>query len=574
MEDFAMADGSPLTRDWDLSELGFVWRQCEGWAGTPVSCRDPGQSTDRVSLSCLGGETSPQGKENENLKAETPTGLHKCMIASARRMSRDSPAPTNPSAHQINHDPDEEEESKHPGNHQSPENSQKFLTGALRSRFLDGRIPSQTNAHCSSVPTGDQSLSYIHGLPRRKLRAWSLEQMARGSSDQPEDFGQRPSGTTREDAFLLALVRRELHARPLSSSLLEKLQKELKTLDPISSGFLLQSQLSRLFLRHEVPLQLPTVKVLCQRFSKRDSPEMVSYGKLLWFLKAAASDDPQQTQRDVGSNEGKSQGYHDHGQSTAPQGASSQSEVSKSLSEILMALRTTNGKLNIENLSRNFRREDRLFSGSLPLPKVRAICGKHGLYLTLSFLETLLNHQDLGYYGEIKWQNFVELLSKASSDLPHDLPTGKKAKETSATTTQAEVPKVSQGQTEHMKIPEEELQPENPPAEISAPKGPLKALQFRPISQPFMTPMVKNRNESEEYETWIDRFRKLENALYLCDLSNTGVLEKERARRLIHNYNLIYNLSLSPRKIDQALRRFCAGENMLLEPALRYLKEL
>ena len=54
----------------------------------------------------------------------------------------------------------------------------------------------------------------------------------------------------------------------------------------------------------------------------------------------------------------------------------------------------------------------------------------------------------------------------------------------------------------------------------------------------------------------------------------TGVVEKERARRLIHNYNLIYNLSLSPRKIDQALRRFSAGENMLLEPALQYLKEL
>ena len=51
-----------------------------------------------------------------------------------------------------------------------------------------------------------------------------------------------------------------------------------------------------------------------------------------------------------------------------------------------------------------------------------------------------------------------------------------------------------------------------------------------------------------------------------------GVLEKERARRLIHNYNLIYNLSLSPQKIDQALQSFRAGENMLLEPALRYLK--
>lgn len=56
--------------------------------------------------------------------------------------------------------------------------------------------------------------------------------------------------------------------------------------------------------------------------------------------------------------------------------------------------------------------------------------------------------------------------------------------------------------------------------QTSAPKDPLKALKVRPISQPFVTPMMKN--EPEEYETWTDRFRKLENALYLCDLTNTG----------------------------------------------------
>uniref|UniRef100_A0A8D2AY63 Chromosome 1 open reading frame 87 n=1 Tax=Sciurus vulgaris TaxID=55149 RepID=A0A8D2AY63_SCIVU len=204
--------------------------------------------------------------------------------------------------------------------------------------------------------------------------------------------------------------------------------------------------------------------------------------------------------------------------------------------------------------------------------KVRAICGKHGLYLTLSLLETLLTHQNLGFQDEIKWQNFVELLSRASSDLSSDLPPGKNEKEVSATPEQPEVSEISQSKTEHMKTPEEELSPGNPPAETSTPEDPLSCLKIRPVSQPFMSTAMKN--QSQECETWIDRFRKLENALYLCDLSNTGVLEKERARRLIHNYNLIYNLSLSPRKIDQALRRFCSGENMLLEPALRYLKEL
>ncbi|XP_008072594.1 uncharacterized protein C1orf87-like, partial [Carlito syrichta] len=338
----------------------------------------------------------PKAKENENLKTETQTVLQKPVTGDAKQMSRDSPAPTNPTDQQTNDHPDDVDESKR------PENNQKLLTGACSSRFLDSKFPHQANVHCCSVPTGDQSLSYVHGLPQRKLRDWSLEQMAKGSSDQPEDVGQRLSGTRREDTFLLALIRRELKSRPLSSSLLDKLQKELKLQDPISSGFLLQSQLSRLFLRHEIPLQLPTIKILCQRFSRRGSPEMVNYGKLLWFLTHAALDNLQQSKAVEDRNLRKIESYRNHGQSTPPQDSSSQQELNKSLLEILkMALKTTNGKLNIENLNLSFRKEDRSFSGCLPPPKVRAICGKHGFYLTLSLLETLLNHQDLGYQDEI-----------------------------------------------------------------------------------------------------------------------------------------------------------------------------
>ncbi|KAM9241589.1 LOW QUALITY PROTEIN: uncharacterized protein C1orf87 homolog [Dugong dugon] len=512
----------------------------------------------------------PKIKENENF-SETQTALQKSVTGNARQMSREPPAPIKPRAQQVNCNPDDVEDSKDPENNQKP-----IITRACNSRFLDGKA----NVYCSSVPTGDQSLSYIHGLPRRRHRDWSLEQMARGGSDQPEDIVQRPSRTTREDTFLLSLVRRELKSCPLSYSLLDKIQKELKILDPISSGHLLQSQLSRLLLRHEVPLKLPTIKILCQRFSGRGSPEMVNYEKLLCFLKAAASKDPQPSRTVEDSDLRKTQSPTNQNESlsplptsTSPQDPDSQSEVNKSLTEILkMALRTANGKLNTDHLNLSFRKEDHSFSGCLPPPKVRAICGKHGLYLTLSLLETLLNHQDLGYQNEIKWQNFVELLSRASSDMLSDLPTGKKEKDVATSPVEPEVPEMSQSKNEHMKTPEEELQPESRPADTLAPKDPLSSLKIRPVSQPFVDCIMKN--ESEERETWVDRFRKLENVLYLCDLSNTGVLEKERARRLIHNYNLIYNLSLSPRKIDQALRRFCSGENMLLEPALRYLKEL
>lgn len=57
--------------------------------------------------------------------------------------------------------------------------------------------------------------------------------------------------------------------------------------------------------------------------------------------------------------------------SAAPQHADSPSEVASSLLEILkLALSTANGKLNLESLSRSFRKEDHALSGFLPPPKV------------------------------------------------------------------------------------------------------------------------------------------------------------------------------------------------------------
>ncbi|XP_051020409.1 uncharacterized protein C1orf87 homolog [Acomys russatus] len=512
----------------------------------------------------------PQITQNEKLKTEPQTTFHKPKN-SARQVSRDLPGPTIHYDQQITAKAADKEESKHSSNSRKPESSEKFLTRVRSNRFLDNRISHEANVHCSSVPTGDQSLSYIHCLPRRKSGDWSLEHTAKDSSGHSEKFAQRPAIMTREDSFLLTLVRRELKSCPLSSSPLDNLQKELKTLDPISSGFLLQSQLSHLLLRHEVPLHLPTLKLLCQRFSRKDSPEMVNYGELLQFLKEATEDHLQQNGTAVYSKPRKTPCATPHKHSTPPQGSSLLSEVNKSLLEILkMALRTCQGKLNIDSLNLSLRKEDHSFSGCLPVPKVRAICGKHGLYLTWTLLETLLNHQDLGYQGEIKWQNFVKWLNRASSDLVCDVPAGKNEKETPANL--VEVPKRCQSRAERVKTPEKNLWPENRAAVTSAPQNPVNSFKGRPVSEPAVSPAL--RREEEQPELWIDRFRKMENALYLCDMSNTGVLEKKQARRLIHNYNLIYNLSLSPRRIDQALRRFRSGENLILEPALQYLKEL
>ncbi|XP_052031540.1 uncharacterized protein C1orf87 homolog [Apodemus sylvaticus] len=499
----------------------------------------------------------PMIKQNE--KIEPRTSLQKPGTENSRQVSRDMTGPTDSSEQQITANPAEKKES-----------NQKFLTRVQSDRFLDGRISHEANVHCSSAPTGDQSLSYIHCLPRKKSINWCLEHTAKDCTGQAKEIVQRPSIMTKEDSFLTTLIRRELNSHPLSSNLLDKLQKELKTLDPISSAFLHHSQLSRLFLRHKVPLSLPTVKLLCQRFSRRCSPEMVNCGELLCFLKEATKDNLQQHGTATHSNPRKPPGPSYHKQSIPPQDSSLLSEVNKSLLEILkMALRTCQGKFNIDCLNLSFRKEDRSFSGCLPLPKVMSICSKHGLYVTMTLLETLLHHQELGYRGEIKWKNFVKWLNMASSDLLYDMPAGKNKKETREDL--VNVPEIPQRKTEHVKTPEENMQPKNPTTMTSAPEDPVTSFKNRPVSQP-----VEHlaRMKDKQSELWIDRFRKLENALYLSDMNNTGVLEQERARRLIHNYNLIYNLALSPRRINQALQRYRSGENIILEPALQYLKEL
>ena len=77
------------------------------------------------------------------MKPETQRVLQKSVTGNTKQMSSDPPAPNRPTEHQINHDPDDVEESKHPEKNQKPENHQKLLTGALSSRFLDGRVSDQ-----------------------------------------------------------------------------------------------------------------------------------------------------------------------------------------------------------------------------------------------------------------------------------------------------------------------------------------------------------------------------------------------------------------------------------------------
>ncbi|XP_020848821.1 uncharacterized protein C1orf87 homolog isoform X2 [Phascolarctos cinereus] len=492
-----------------------------------------------------------QVKENTTTKAQPELGP--LVPQHGRQFGENPPALNSPADPKVQFSPDCRERNKG-----GKEEDKPGLVGA------GSGILKWANAQCSSVPSGDQSLSYLHGLPKPSPIDCTLEHMSRNGPGGLESLGLRSS----EDESLLAIVGREFKVHPPSYDLLDNLEKELKVLDPISSGLLLQSQLSRLLVKHEVPLQLPTVKLLFQRFTQTRYSELINYKKLLWFLRLAASNETQRSESLVDDIPVKMEEINDLDRSSS-------SETSDNLTGLLRsALKTFKGKLNIENLHLSFHKEDQPFSGHLPPSKVKAICEQHGLSLSPSLMGALCSHQDLNVQDEIKWQKLMEFLIKASLDEASPLPkaAGTKKEEVPSTVLAVRGSEKTESPTENLKHTEDrEPPPANPAPETRASKRSEASRKIQPASQPYLSQL---RNEEVQRETWMDRFRKLENALYLCDVNNTGVLEKERAKRLMHNYNLIYNLALSPLKIDQAARRFRQGENLLLEPALRYLKEL
>ncbi|XP_036609231.1 uncharacterized protein C1orf87 homolog [Trichosurus vulpecula] len=494
----------------------------------------------------------PKTQVKETTAAKAQPELGPLVPHHGRQFGENPPALNSPTDPKVKFNPGCRERNKG-----EKEEDKSILVGA------GSGILKWANAQCSSVPSGDQSLSYLHGLPKPSPIDWTLEHMSRNGPGGLESLGLRSS----EDESLLDMVGREFKVHPPSSDLLDKLEKELKVLDPISSGLLLQSQLSRLLVKHEVPLQLPTVKLLFQRFTQTRYSELINYKKLLWFLKLAASSESQKRETPADSVLAKKEEFNHLG-------PSSSSEASDNLTGLLRsALKLSKDKLNIENLHLSFHKEDQPFSGHLPPSKIKAICEQHGLTLSPSLMGALCSHQDLNIQDEIKWQKLMEFLVKASSDKssPSPKPAGTK-EEVSSTVAATKGSEEAQSPTENLKHTEDgEPPPANPAPETRASKEGEAGRKIRPASQPYLSQL---RNEEAQRETWMDRFRKLENALYLCDVNNTGVLEKERAKRLMHNYNLIYNLALSPLKIDQAARRFRRGENLLLEPALRYLKEL
>ncbi|XP_066548008.1 uncharacterized protein C1orf87 homolog isoform X2 [Amia ocellicauda] len=314
----------------------------------------------------------------------------------------------------------------------------------------DKQASARWGVNCVTAPSGDQTLSYIH----------CQHAAAHGNSSHLAWEGHatnRQGGGLRELGPLATVVRQDLHGWKTVD--LQSIGEELRELDHTYSGTIHQSQLSLVFLQQDVPLMLPTLRLLFQTFADPSHPGQVHYRQLLDFISGAI----------------ETEGPELH-----------------------------TGPLDHERTG---------------------IAG------------TFENHED--------------------TKLPHQ-------------------PQQGNGNREQLSFHESDMNNNGLLAtEKVLHEGSKKGSQVHRFSKSTGSNRVMgDTGYPPDSETWLQRFQRMEKAMHMYDYKSTGYLEKDEAKRLLHNYNLIFNLNLSPLKISEALRRFQSGGNVALDPLMQFLKEL
>ncbi|KAE8294582.1 putative protein C1orf87 [Larimichthys crocea] len=121
------------------------------------------------------------------------------------------------------------------------------------------------NRMCVTAPSGDRSRSYIHPKTHHSCDPRAAEVL--------QTTGQIGVSEDRDKAELSSAVREELSDWQLSS--LRSAEDDVAALDPAISETLNRSEITHLFLKHDVPLKLPTFSLLLEMFSDKNDPVQV-----------------------------------------------------------------------------------------------------------------------------------------------------------------------------------------------------------------------------------------------------------------------------------------------------------
>ncbi|XP_040191802.1 uncharacterized protein C1orf87 homolog [Rana temporaria] len=211
---------------------------------------------------------------------------------------------------------------------------------------------------------------------------------------------------------------------------------------------------------------------------------------------------------------------------------------------------------NINSFRGSLLRRDRTLCDLLSVSEFLSVCESHGVSIPPSSLIPLLEDDVFAHQGKIRWRKIFDLLHSTEQSLPQENEATK------------DLPSYSKDLEIQVSPQQSSLTSECFP--VASATVPLQG--SRPMSEPALH--LFEERSCWEPVAWIDRFKKLENVLWLCQIKDTGLVEKERARQILHRYNVLYGLSLSEEKMAEALEKFGVKDHMTLGPALLFLKDL
>nr|XP_039261803.1 uncharacterized protein C1orf87 homolog isoform X2 [Styela clava] len=454
------------------------------------------------------------------------------------------------------------------------------------------------NVSSYTSPMGDRSHSFKHGLPVLNTKA-VLPPIATQSAGPHVHMNQQMlsslnsnSHEFEESTTLEEQVEKQL--KKFSAQKLKNMYIDLTTYDRKLTGLVTESQFSLISLRHDLPLKLSILKIIYAKFVDFKDPSMINYEKILQFLsdcinQTILSKSPtllntghtrtrtsppdfrdvvspyvpliQQNPKSMSNMQGPNDGH------VSQLGK----EADEKLVELISAQLSPKQNLEIDDLIKSFQELDRLEKGMLPIHVVKSTCIRHQLPFTSSILMKLLQRSETTA-GMADWKLFLEPLKRIhqmrqipnGSDMETDMNHSSEINKISSSVPWERKPlgqigNISSKQEGRVPEPNRHVSASSFPSSLPSTSSTInREIPQLPDGWDEHQPVDRDDNvyvSPRQTEPWYNKFNKLSHALRTYHPYNAEVLVRDDAERMTKNYNLIYGLGFSEKKIENAVQQ-------------------
>ncbi|XP_076814861.1 uncharacterized protein C1orf87-like [Clavelina lepadiformis] len=422
-------------------------------------------------------------------------------------------------------------------------------------------------------PFGDRTRSYRHGVPAINkhpvLPPIGVSQPP-GNNFISESFHHEElsdSMAPSSDESLADLVSRRL--RGFNNNKMKDMYVELSGFDRHMTGFVNESQLSLVFLRHDLPLKLSTIKILMHKFSDSNNLHEINYEKLLQFLSSCAANRGSRLDRSRVERSPEPPKMNEADPSSHRHHSPPASEVDEKMVSLLEEQLADVDEVDLDAMKKQMMKADRLENGEIHADKIVEIFLNQRIPLTSSVLTKMLQRSEIAQ-GMVNWRLFLLPLAHACHRLnlgSHHL-SHVTSPEKSALSTSSSINSVLSRQEP---LPSSASVRETSATQAPTPEPHRERNKNGVFPQSRMwdgeeKPSIEEEDSSpRRTDLWMRNFTRLAHALRNYHPFKSDALPRTEVERMAANYNLIYSLGFSNKKLDDAIKRAVTSEGKPLD---------